>query len=65
MAKVIPFGTLPNAEKLDYYLELGIEEVVLSLPSAGADRVLPFSTSTRPICADRASAIRTVCWVLP
>ncbi|WP_326636937.1 hypothetical protein OG884_25505 [Streptosporangium sp. NBC_01755] len=41
MAKVIPFGTLPNAEKLDYYLELGIEEVVLSLPSAGADRVLP------------------------
>ncbi|MFB9883532.1 TIGR03619 family F420-dependent LLM class oxidoreductase [Planobispora siamensis] len=41
MAKVIPFGTLPSREKLAYYAENGIEEVVLSLPSAPADRVLP------------------------
>ncbi|GGS45599.1 LLM class F420-dependent oxidoreductase [Planobispora rosea] len=41
MAKVIPFGTLPNQEKLGYYADMGIEEVVLSLPSAPADRVLP------------------------
>ncbi|MEU0478508.1 LLM class F420-dependent oxidoreductase [Streptosporangium sp. NPDC006013] len=41
MAKIVPFGTLPNAEKLDYYSELGIEEVVLSLPSAEADQILP------------------------
>ncbi|GAA3444973.1 TIGR03619 family F420-dependent LLM class oxidoreductase [Planomonospora venezuelensis] len=41
MAKVIPFGTLPSREKLDYYAETGVEEVVLSLPSAPAGRVLP------------------------
>ncbi|MBG0828674.1 TIGR03619 family F420-dependent LLM class oxidoreductase [Planomonospora sp. ID67723] len=41
MAKVIPFGTLPSVEKLGYYAELGIEEVVLSLPSAPAGQVLP------------------------
>ncbi|GAA2909095.1 LLM class F420-dependent oxidoreductase [Streptosporangium fragile] len=39
-ARVIPFGTRPGAEKLDYYAGLGIEEVVLDLPSAPADRVL-------------------------
>nr|BFE87542.1 hypothetical protein GCM10020093_101430 [Planobispora longispora] len=41
MARVIPFGTVPSEEKLAYYAEMGIEEVVLSLPSAPADRVLP------------------------
>ncbi|WP_113701300.1 TIGR03619 family F420-dependent LLM class oxidoreductase [Nonomuraea lactucae] len=41
MARVIPFGTLPTREKLDYYAELGIEETVASLPSGPADVVLP------------------------
>jgi probable F420-dependent oxidoreductase len=41
MAKVMPFGTLPTREKLDYYAELGIEETVASLPSGSADEVLP------------------------
>ncbi|MEU4724836.1 TIGR03619 family F420-dependent LLM class oxidoreductase [Nonomuraea dietziae] len=40
-AKVIPFGTLPTQGKLDYYASLGIEEVVLSLPSGPGDEVLP------------------------
>jgi probable F420-dependent oxidoreductase len=40
-ATVIPFGTLPTAAKLEYYASLGIEEVVLRLPSAGRDEVLP------------------------
>ncbi|MER5423104.1 LLM class F420-dependent oxidoreductase [Streptosporangium roseum] len=40
MAKVIPFGTLPSEEKLDYYAGMGVEEVVFSLPSAPADQVL-------------------------
>ena len=40
-ATVIPFGTLPTPEKLEYYASLGIEEVVLRLPSAARDRVLP------------------------
>lgn len=37
---VIPFGTLPDRGKLDHYESLGIEEVVLRLPSAGRDEVL-------------------------
>ncbi|MBN6053070.1 TIGR03619 family F420-dependent LLM class oxidoreductase [Nonomuraea sp. RK-328] len=41
MAQVIPFGTLPTREKLDYYAELGIEETVANLPSGPADVVLP------------------------
>lgn len=41
MARVIPFGTLPTREKLDYYAGLGIDETVASLPSAPADVVLP------------------------
>lgn len=39
--RVVPFGTIPDPGKLDYYGSLGIEEVVLRLPSAGADQVLP------------------------
>ena len=38
---VVPFGTLPDAGKLAYYESLGIEEVVLNVPSAPADTVLP------------------------
>jgi len=39
--RVIPFGTLPTPEKLDYYASLGVEEVVLRLPAADRDTVLP------------------------
>lgn len=39
--RVVPFGTLPDRGKLDYYRSLGIDEVVLRLPSAPADVVLP------------------------
>jgi alkanesulfonate monooxygenase SsuD/methylene tetrahydromethanopterin reductase-like flavin-dependent oxidoreductase (luciferase family) len=37
---VLPFGTLPDAGKLEYYESLGIPETILRLPSAGADEVL-------------------------
>ncbi len=40
-AKVVPFGTVPNRDKLDYYASLGIEEVVLRIPSAPGEQVLP------------------------
>lgn len=39
--RVVPFGTIPDPGKLEYYASLGIEEVVLRLPSAGRDTVLP------------------------
>ncbi|MBM3671976.1 MAG: TIGR03619 family F420-dependent LLM class oxidoreductase [Actinobacteria bacterium] len=39
--RVVPFGTLPDAGKLEYYESLGIDEVVLRVPGGGADSVLP------------------------
>jgi probable F420-dependent oxidoreductase len=39
--RVVPFGTLPDAGKLAHYESLGIREVVLRLPSAGREAVLP------------------------
>ncbi|MGW0810043.1 TIGR03619 family F420-dependent LLM class oxidoreductase [Nonomuraea sp. NPDC002799] len=41
MAEVIPFGTRPTREKLDYFAGLGIGEAVATLPSGPADVVLP------------------------
>jgi probable F420-dependent oxidoreductase len=39
--RVVPFGTIPDPGKLDYYASLGIEEVVLRVPSAPRETVLP------------------------
>ena len=39
--QVVPFGTLPEPGKLEHYRSIGVTEVVLRLPSAPADRVLP------------------------
>ncbi len=38
--EVIPFGTLPSREKLDYYAGLGCREVVLRVPAEPRDAVL-------------------------
>jgi probable F420-dependent oxidoreductase len=38
---VVPMGVFPDAQKLDYYRETGCTEVVLRLPSAPRDAVLP------------------------
>jgi probable F420-dependent oxidoreductase len=38
--EVVPFGTLPSAEKLEYYASIGCTEVVLRLPAAPRDVVL-------------------------
>jgi probable F420-dependent oxidoreductase len=39
--RVVPFGTIPDPGKLDYYASLGIDEVVLRVPVAERDVVLP------------------------
>lgn len=39
--QVVPFGTVPDEGKLEHYAGLGITEVVLRIPSAGSDDVLP------------------------
>jgi probable F420-dependent oxidoreductase len=38
---VVPFGVLPDAGKLEYYREMGVTEVVLRLPGAARDAVMP------------------------
>ena len=39
--RIVPFGTVPDVGKLDYYASIGIDEVVLRVPSSDADTVLP------------------------
>jgi alkanesulfonate monooxygenase SsuD/methylene tetrahydromethanopterin reductase-like flavin-dependent oxidoreductase (luciferase family) len=39
--RIVPFGTLPDQGKLEYYQSIGIDEIVLRLPSGDRDRVLP------------------------
>jgi alkanesulfonate monooxygenase SsuD/methylene tetrahydromethanopterin reductase-like flavin-dependent oxidoreductase (luciferase family) len=38
---IVPFGTVPDPGKLEYYASIGIEEVVLRLAGGTRDRVLP------------------------
>jgi len=38
--RIIPFGTLYDASKVDYYASLGIEEIVLRIPAGTRDVVL-------------------------
>lgn len=38
---VVPFGTIPDPGKLEHYASLGVREVVVRVPPAPADTVLP------------------------
>ena len=38
---IVPFGTVPDPGKLEYYASIGIEEVVLRLAGGPRDKVLP------------------------
>jgi probable F420-dependent oxidoreductase len=38
--RVIPFGTIPTAGKLDHYRSLGVDEVVLRVPGGTADEMI-------------------------
>ena len=40
LIRVVPFGTVPSEEKLDHFRSLGIDEVVLRVPSGSAAAVL-------------------------
>jgi probable F420-dependent oxidoreductase len=39
--QIVPMGVLPSREKLDYYAENGATEVVLRVPSAPRDELMP------------------------
>jgi probable F420-dependent oxidoreductase len=40
--RIVPFGTVPDPGKVEYYESIGIDEVVLRIPGGDADRVLPY-----------------------
>ena len=39
--RVVPFGTIPDPGKIDYYASIGIDEVVLRVPAGDGDAVVP------------------------
>ena len=39
--RIVPFGTIPDPGKIDYYASLGIREIVLRIPGGTRDDVLP------------------------
>jgi probable F420-dependent oxidoreductase len=47
--RIVPFGTLPDPGKLEYYASIGVTEVVLRLPGGDADRVLPILDEYAPL----------------
>ncbi|HEX6311878.1 MAG TPA: LLM class flavin-dependent oxidoreductase, partial [Acidimicrobiia bacterium] len=51
---VVPFGTIPDPGKLRHYASLGIEEVVVRLPSAPAAAVLRKLDEYAPLVAEVA-----------
>jgi probable F420-dependent oxidoreductase len=50
--EIIPFGTVPDPGKLDHYASLGINEVVVRVPSATADTVLRALDGYAPFVAE-------------
>jgi hypothetical protein len=38
---IVPFGVMPDPEKLEYYASIGVTESVLRVPGAPRDEVMP------------------------
>ena len=51
--RIVPFGTLPDAGKLEYYESIGINEVVLRVPTGDDNKVLPILDSYAPLAAEK------------
>ena len=47
--RIVPFGTVPDSGKLDYYAALGIREIVLRIPGGTRDDVLPILDEYRTL----------------
>jgi hypothetical protein len=47
--RIVPFGTVPDPGKVEYYESIGITEVVLRVPGGDADRVLPILDEYAPL----------------
>jgi len=51
--RVVPFGTLPDPGKLEYYASIGVTEIVLRVPTGDADAVLPVLDDHAKVVADQ------------
>jgi probable F420-dependent oxidoreductase len=47
--QIVPFGSVPDAGKLEYYESIGVTEVVLRLPGGTAERILPILDQYAPL----------------
>jgi probable F420-dependent oxidoreductase len=51
--RIVPFGTLPDPGKLEYYASIGVTEIVLRVPTGDADTVLPVLDDHARVVADQ------------
>ncbi|MFZ4519162.1 MAG: LLM class F420-dependent oxidoreductase [Microthrixaceae bacterium] len=51
-ARVVPFGSLPTAEKLEHFATIGVTECVFRIPSAPAEVVLPMLDEQAALVAE-------------
>jgi hypothetical protein len=49
----VPFGSIPDEGKLDHFEKIGVTEVVMRLPSAPRDVVLPMLDKQAALVAGR------------
>ena len=49
--QIVPFGSLPDPGKIEYYRGLGVTEIVFRLPPASADVVLPILDKVQSVLA--------------
>ena len=52
--EIVPFGSLPSADKLDHFERIGVTECVFRIPSAPRDEVLPVLDAQAALIAERA-----------
>ncbi|MGQ0432238.1 MAG: TIGR03619 family F420-dependent LLM class oxidoreductase [Microthrixaceae bacterium] len=52
--EIVPFGSLPDAGKLDHFERIGVTECVFRLPSAARDVVLPLLDEQATLVASRS-----------
>jgi probable F420-dependent oxidoreductase len=51
--EIVPFGSVPDAGKLDHFEKIGVTECVMQLPSARRDVVLPILDEQAALVASR------------
>jgi hypothetical protein len=56
--RIVPFGTLPDPGKIEYYESIGVTEIVLRVPTGDADTVLPVLDRIAPLVESNRCGIK-------